>query len=456
MRRSTGAQLQTGNPDMENSADFIVAARWIAPVRPAGKILEDHAVAVADGRIIDVLPRMQAQQYYPDAPVTELGTHLLVPGFVNAHTHAAMTLLRGIADDLPLMEWLKEHIWPAESHFVNADFVRDGTELAIAEMLRSGTTCFNDMYLFPDVTARVCSRLGMRASIGMVLFDFPTAWAENTAEYLRKGIAVRDEFNTNALLTFPFAPHAPYTVCDDSFRQMQRIADELGIPVHTHLHETAAEVEEELHRTGKRPFAHFEELGLLGPDLMVAHMTQLTDEEIRKTAEYGVHVLHCPESNLKLASGFCPVAKLREAGVNVALGTDGAASNNDLDMLGEMRTMALLAKGVSGNATAVDAGVALEIATLGGARALGLDDSIGSLETGKWADMIAVDLSATATTPVYNPVSQLVYAASRDQVSHAWVAGRMKLENGRLRDIDIDALHRRAEEWRQRISGVNA
>ncbi len=441
---------------MKDTADFLVTARWVAPVRPAGAILDHHAVAVGGGRIIAVLPADEARRRFPGAPVTELGSHLLIPGFVNAHTHAAMSLLRGMADDLPLMEWLRDHIWPAEGRWLSPDFVRDGTELAIAEMLKGGTTCFSDMYLFPDATARTCSRLGMRASIGMVLFDFPTPWAEDADEYIRKGVAVRDEFVSNPLLSFPFAPHAPYTVSDESLRSMQRIANELDIPVHTHLHETATEVEEAVAKTGKRPFARFEELGLLGPNLMAAHMTQLTDEEIRKTAEYGVHVLHCPESNLKLASGFCPVQKLREAGVNVALGTDGAASNNDLDMLGEMRSMALLAKGVSGNATAIDAAGALEIATLGGARALGLDHEIGTLEPGKWADMAAVDLSAAATTPVYNPVSQLVYAAARDQVSHAWIAGRPKLENRRLRDLDESAVLRKAEEWRQRIGGVTA
>lgn len=441
---------------MDTAADFLVAARWVLPVRPAGAILEHHAVAVADGRIVAVLPEAEARQRFPGAPVTELATHALIPGFVNAHTHVAMSLLRGIADDLPLMEWLKDHIWPAEARWLGPDFVRDGTELGIAEMLRGGTTCFSDMYLFPDATARVCSKLGMRASIGMVLFDFPTPWAASTDEYIHKGLAMRDEFKSNALLMFPFAPHAPYTVSDESFRRMLSIANELDIPVHTHLHETATEVDEAVAKSGKRPFERFEELGLLGPNLMVAHMTQLADEEIRKTAEYGVSVLHCPESNLKLASGFCPVAKLRQAGVNVALGTDGAASNNDLDMLGEMRSMALLAKGVSGDATAIDAATALEIATLGGARALGLDDGIGTLEAGKWADMAAVDLSAAATTPVYNPLSQLVYAASRDQVSHVWVAGRPKLENGRLRDIDETALFRKAEEWRQRIGGVTA
>src|SRR5690606_17303913 len=262
---------------MPTSVDFLVAARWIVPVRPAGVILERHAIAVRDGRIADILPLEEARRRYPEAAVTELGEHVLFPGLVNAHTHAAMTLLRGLADDLPLMTWLKEHIWPAEGRWLGPDFVRDGSELAIAEMLRGGTTCFNDMYLFPDVTARVCSRLGMRASLGMVMFDFPTPWAQDAGEYLRKGLAVRDEFKSNALLSFTFAPHAPYTVSDESFQKLLSFANELDIPVHTHLHETAAEVEESLQQHGVRPFERLEQLGLLGPGLMVAHMTQLTD-----------------------------------------------------------------------------------------------------------------------------------------------------------------------------------
>lgn len=441
---------------MNTPVEYLVAARWVVPVRPVNTVLENHVVAVSNGRINAILPRAEALARFPDAPLTDLQSHILIPGLVNAHTHVAMSLMRGLADDLPLMTWLKEHIWPAEGQWLGPDFVRDGTELGIAEMLQGGTTCFNDMYLFPDVTARVCSKLGMRASIGMVLFDFPTPWAENADEYLRKGLEVRDEFKSNAMLAFQFAPHAPYTVSDESFRHLQRLANELDIPIHTHLHETAAEVDDAVAKTGKRPLARFAELGLLNPGLMVAHMTQLQDDEIRQLADNSVSVLHCPESNLKLASGICPVTKLLAAGVNVALGTDGAASNNDLDMLGEMRTMALLAKGFSGDATAIDAATALEIATLGGARALGMEGEIGTLETGKWADMVAVDLSAVATTPVYNPVSQLVYAASRDQVSHVWIAGRAKLEQGRLRDIDLNAVKRKADEWRQRLSGAAA
>ncbi|MDX1442997.1 MAG: TRZ/ATZ family hydrolase [Gammaproteobacteria bacterium] len=437
-------------------ADLVIAAKWVAPVRPAGEVLDDHSVVVNNGRIAAILPTDKVGKRYTARETVDLGHHLLIPGLVNAHTHAAMSLLRGLADDLPLMEWLKEHIWPAEQHWLGPDFVRDGSELAIAEMLRGGTTCFNDMYLFPDATARVASRAGIRASIGLVMFDFPTPWAETPAEYIRKGLALRDEFKSDALLSFCFAPHAPYTVSDENLAKVQQLADELDLPVHMHVHETAQEVTDAVHSSGQRPLARIDELGMLNPGFMAVHMTQLDDDEIARVAETGASVVHCPESNLKLASGFCPVKKLRDAGVNVALGTDGAASNNDLDMIGEMRSAALLAKGAANNPVALSAESALEIATLGGARALGLEEHIGSIEVGKWADLVAVDLDRIETTPVYNPVSQLVYSASRDQVSHVWVAGQARVTDGRLLHVNSTKLKQRANEWRDRIAADGA
>ena len=438
------------------TVDLVISAKWIVPVRPAGTVLENHAVVVRNGRIADLLPAAKAGRKYTATRSVDLGHHLLAPGFVNAHSHAAMALLRGLADDLPLMEWLQGHIWPAESKWLGPDFVRDGSELAIAEMLRGGTTCVNDMYLFPDATARTASRMGIRACIGMVMFDFPTPWADSPAEYIRKGLALRDEFKSDALLSFCFAPHAPYTVSDENLRKIQGLADELELPVHMHVHETAQEVTDAVHKDGRRPLQRLDELGMLNPGFMAVHMTQLEDDEIARLAETGAHVVHCPESNLKLASGFCPVTRLRKAGVNVALGTDGAASNNDLDMIGEMRTASLLAKGVANDATALSAEAALELATLGGARALGLENDIGSIEAGKWADLVAIDFNDLATTPVYNPVSQLVYASSRDQVSHVWVAGQARVEDRKLVNINARNLQARASEWQQRIAATDA
>jgi 5-methylthioadenosine/S-adenosylhomocysteine deaminase len=433
--------------------DTLIKTRWVAPVVPAGGALPHHAVAIRQGRIVDLLPSEDALERYEAAEIIDRPGHLLIPGLVNAHTHAAMTLLRGLADDMALMDWLQNHIWPAEQRWMSAEFVEHGAELAMAEMLLGGTTTFNDMYFFPEVVARSAARIGMRACVGMILIKFPTVWASDPAEYLRKGLALRDEYKGHPLISTAFAPHAPYTVDDEHLVKIRRLADELEIPVHTHVHETADEVLGSVLDCGARPLARLDRLGLVSPMLMAVHMTQLEDAEIERIAAAGSNVVHCPESNLKLASGFCPVAKLLAAGVNVCLGTDGAASNNDLDMLGEMRTAALLAKGVAGRADAVTAEQALQMATINGARALGLANEIGSIEVGKWADLCCVDLERPATWPVYDPVAQLVYASGRDQVEDVWVAGRRMVAEGRLARIDDALIVARAGAWRDRIAG---
>ncbi len=434
------------------AVDALIHARWIVPVEPLGRVLEDHALAMHHGRIVALLPSHAARTRYSAAETVELPQHVLIPGLVNAHTHAAMTLLRGVADDLALKPWLEEHIWPKEHRFVSADFVRDGAELAIAEMLRGGTTCFGDMYFFPEVTAQAVRRAGMRACLGLVMFDFPSPWGSGPDEYLHQGLALRDEHKNDPLLSFMFAPHATYTLAEPWFIKLRALADELELPVHTHLHETAVEVADAVKQYGLRPFARLAKLGLVNPALVGAHMTQLTDEEIAECARNGVSVVHCPASNLKLGSGLCPVAKLQKAGVRVALGTDGAASNNSLDMLGEMRLAALLAKGVAGDATALPAATALRMATLNGAQALGLGDDIGSLIAGKWADLTAVDLDHIETQPVYDVHSALVYAAGRQQVSDVWVAGRRLLRDRSLTQMDTTELAARAAAWHARIA----
>ncbi len=435
---------------MQN-VDTLTEARWLIPVEPEACALEHHAVAVRDALIVEVLPIDAARRKYRAGETVTLPSHAVLPGFVNAHTHAAMNLFRGLADDLPLMEWLNDHIWPAEGKWVSPDFVRDGTDHAIAEMLRGGTTCFNDMYFFPEATAQAAEAAGMRAVVGMIALDFPSAYAQSADEYLHKGLRLNDQFKHSALVTTAFAPHAPYTVSDAPLEKIRMYADELDRPIHMHVHETAFEVDDATARQGQRPLARLEKLGLLGPRLLAVHMTQLNDDEIETLARLNVHVVHCPESNLKLASGFCPVHKLMQAGVNVALGTDGAASNNDLDMLGEMRTAALLAKGVAREATAVPAHTALRMATLNGARALGLDDRIGSIVSGKAADLTAIDLSSLGSQPVYDPVSQIVYSATRDQVSDVWVNGRHVLAERQLTGLKQEAILRKAHEWRDRI-----
>jgi 5-methylthioadenosine/S-adenosylhomocysteine deaminase len=433
------------------TVDLIVAPGWLVPMEPAGVALTDHALVVDKGRILDVLPVELADRTYTTSERISLPDHAVMPGLVNAHTHAAMTLLRGLADDLPLMDWLQNHIWPAEGAHVGRPFCEDGVRLACAEMIRGGTTCFNDMYMFPDISAAAAIAAGMRATVGLIVLDFPTAWASGPDDYLHKGLQVHDSLKNEPLVRTIFAPHAPYTVSDAPLRKTRAYATELGIGIHIHLHETAGEVAMAIDATGKRPWQRLADLDLLGPDLLAVHMTQLTDDEIAQAARYGVQVAHCPESNLKLASGFCPVAKLMKAGVNVALGTDGTASNNDLDMLGEMRTAALLAKGVSGDAQALSAQQALHMATLGGAKALGIDNEIGSLARTKSADFIAIDLSGPETQPLYNPLSQIVYSANRNNVTDVFVAGRALMRKRELLTVDRDAVIAKAREWRGKI-----
>ena len=434
------------------NVDTLLHARWILPVTENNALLENHSLVIDDGRICDILPSSQAKEIYnPDVENT-YSQHLLMPGLINAHTHGAMNLFRGMSNDLALDDWLNHHIWPAEKKWVSDEFVKDGSELAIAEMLRSGTTCFNDMYFFPEVTARSARDIGIRACIGLIVIDFPSAWANNANEYIDKGLELRDHFRSDSLIHTPFAPHAPFSVSDDALKRIRVLADEMDLPIHMHIHETAYEIEQSLKQYGKRPLARLNKLGLISPNLMAVHFTQATDEEIALLAESGSHVVHCPESNLKLASGFCPVKKLMDAGVNVALGTDSAASNNDLCLLGEMRTASLLAKGVSQDATALNAMQTIKMATINGAKALGLDQQTGSLEIGKYADVIAIDFSSIELNPVYDPVANLVYNTNREQVTDVWVAGKHLLKDRELTTLNEEELLEKCQLWNDKIS----
>ncbi len=435
--------------------DSLLCGRWVVPVVPAGA-LEHHAVAVHQGRIKAVLPTAEAEARFRPHTRRDLPDHLLIPGLINAHTHAAMVLMRGMADDLPLMTWLQDHIWPVEGRFVSPQFVADGVRLAAAELLRGGVTCFNDMYFFPEVTANVAREVGIRACVGLIVIDFPTPMAGSFDEHVAKNLELRQALQGDPLIRLTWAPHAPYTVSRPHLERVAALAAEHQLPVHIHVHETAFEVEQMVAHQGLRPLALLDEVGLVGPALQAVHMTQLTDGEIQRLAEAKGHVLHCPEANLKLASGFCPLARLLAAGVNVALGTDGAASNNDLDVLGEMRTAALVAKGLAGDASAVNAQQALELVTLNTARALGMADELGSLEVGKWADITAVALATPETEPVYHPVSQLVYATPRTQVTDVWVAGEAKLENRQLTSLSLEPVLAAARRWRERLASGGA
>ena len=439
----------------QKKADLLIHPDWIVPVLPHGEVLRNHSIALSGGLISAVLPRAEADSI--DAQETlELSGQALLPGLVNCHGHAAMSLLRGYADDQPLMPWLEQHIWPAEQAHVNEEFVSDGTELAIAEMIRSGTTTFSDMYFFPDICAATAQRLGMRCQITFPIFDFPTAWGLDGDDYIRKGLTLRDDFKHSALVTVVFGPHAPYTVSEGNLVKIATLAAELDAPLQIHLHETSAEVLQALEQYGERPLDMLHRLGLLSPRTQCVHMTDLSDEDITLLAATGAHVVHCPQSNMKLASGTCRVSSLLQEGVNVALGTDSAASNNDLNMFAEMQTAALLAKLQSNNASSLPAADALAMATINGATALGLEDKIGSLEVGKQADLIAVDLRGPETQPLYQPLSQLVYACNGSQVTHSWIGGEPIMISRQLTRINVDTLMNRISAWQQQISNATS
>jgi 5-methylthioadenosine/S-adenosylhomocysteine deaminase len=434
------------------SNPLLIMPRWVVPVEPAGRVLAGHAVAVSGGRIEALLPRDEALARYPAHERVELSGHVLIPGLVNAHTHAAMTLMRGMSDDLPLMRWLEDHIWPAEMQHMSPTLVRDGTLLACAEMLRGGVTCFNDMYFFPEAALEAALAAGMRVSLGIIVIEFPSAYASDPQDYLRKGLALRDASRDQPRVSFCLAPHAPYTVSDATFRQVATLAAELDLPIHLHLHETEDEVRRSRSEHGVRPLEMILRLGLVGPGLIAVHAVHLERHEIELLGSHACSVAHCPSSNLKLASGFSPVEALRRAGVNLALGTDGAASNNRLDLLQEMRSAALLAKAVAQDAEALPAHAALRAATLGGAQALGLSAVTGSIETGKAADLVALDLERPELQPCYDPVSQLVYAAGREHVTHVWIDGEPRVREGRLQSSAFSGLDTRWQLWQNSLA----
>lgn len=443
------------DPGRQN-VDLLLCARWVIPVIPANVVLQDHAIAISDDRITAICPRSEALELYTAQKTIELGHHLLIPGLINAHGHAAMSLFKGIANDKPLQQWLQQDIWPAEQRWVNAEFVRDGVELAIAEMLLCGTTCFSDMYFFPEAAAEASRRAGIRAQFAFPILDFATVWGSGPDHYISMGTELFDQYKNSALVHIAFGPHAPYTVAPAQLERIAMLSEELQAGVQMHVHETAAEVADAVALHGVRPLRLLKNIGLLNPRMQCVHACHLDPEDIADLAVTASHVVHCPESNLKLASGICPVPELAAAGVNIALGTDGAASNNDLDLLGEVRTAALLAKVEAGDAAALPAFQALELATINGARALGLEQSLGSLEPGKMADLVAIDMDALRLQPIYSPLSQLIFNQVSDRVSHVWVGGKALLEEGQLKTLDTASIHARARAWSAKITGATA
>lgn len=418
---------------------FVIAPRWIAPVAGGQRVLQDHGVVVEAGRIGEIAPLPELKEREPGLPVIDRHDHLLIPGLINTHCHAAMTLLRGLGDDQPLGKWLEQSIWPAEQAVVSEDFVFDGTLLACRELLLGGTTCFNDMYFFPEATARAARALGMKCMVGIVVFEAPSAYGAGPDDYLAKGLALRDRLRDDPGVMFAFAPHAPYTVGDRTFARIATLAAELELPIHIHLHETRDEIARSLADHGLRPLARLDRLGLVGPDLLAVHAVHLEAAEIARLAEVGATVAHCPHSNLKLASGFAPTPALLDAGVRITIGTDGAASNNRLDLLSEARTAALLAKGLSGDPAVFDSHRVLRSLTLDGARALGIDGDTGSIETGKAADLVAVDLSQSP--PLHDPVSTLIHATGSGAVTDIWIDGSHVVDVRQMLDpVSLTAL----------------
>ncbi len=433
------------------TVDKLISARWIVPIEPLNQVLENHSIAIDQDQIAGILPTENAEQHYQAKEHIELPDHALMPGLVNAHTHSPMTLFRGLADDLDLMDWLNKHIWPAEAEIIDEASVTTGTRLAIAEMIRGGTTCFNEHYMFPNIIAEVAKEAGMRCCVGLITMDVSNKWAKDGVEGLQKGLDIYSNAKSHPLITWSIAPQGPYTTTDETFLKIKTAAKETGLPIHIHLHETRAELNIDLQQYGKRPIKRLHDLGLLSDKLIAVHMVHLTDDEIQIIKEHGCQVVHCPDSNFKLASGIAPITKMMDAGINVAIGTDSAASNNDLDMFGELRLSTFAAKVESQNPTTQPAAIALQMATLNGAKALGLDHKIGSLKPGKAADIIAIDLASYLTQPIYNPISHLAYAANRLQVSDVWIAGQRLLEKGKLTQLDINTTLAQTHSWADKI-----
>lgn len=433
------------------TVDQIIHAKWLITGAENEAPLENHALIIESGKIKEIISSSLAKERYTSKNVQEFPYHAILPGIINSHTHIGMNYFRGLADDTSLMNWLNNHVWPAEKKWVSYDFVRDASLFAMAEMIRCGTTCFNEMYFFFQATAEAAEIAGMRANVGITIMEFPTNWAQTTDEYFAKGIEFYEQYKNHDRIYPTLAPHAPYTVSDASLLRAKDIAEKYNLKINLHLHETADEVNQSIEKYNKRPIKRLYDIDYLSPRLLAIHMTQINDEDLEILAKTKPNVIHCPESNMKLASGACPVEKLKKIGINVALGTDSVASNNDLDMISEMRSAAFLSKLSTRNPESLSAQEAISMATINGAKALGLDHIIGSLSAGKAADFIAINLDEIETLPIYHPSSQIVYSSSRQQVTDVWVAGKQLMKNRKLTTLDEQELKAKAKEWGEKI-----
>lgn len=432
------------------NVDQIIHGKWIIPCED-DTVLEKHAIIIEQGKILDIIPSPEVELKYFASAIEHFNTHAITPGFINSHTHIGMNYFRGLANDLSLMDWLNHHIWPAERTWVAHEFVYDASLLAAAEMIRGGTTCFNEMYFFLNATAEAADVAGIRGHIGITVIDFPTAWAKSKQEYIDKGLAFHEEYKSHERITSTLAPHAIYTVAEDTLTSLRDLSEQHDLKINMHIQETADEIQKSLQHTNKRPIRRLHDIGFITPRLIAVHMTQVNEEDIEILQQGNPHIVHCPESNMKLASGACPVSLLKNAGLNVALGTDGVASNNDLDMIGEMRAASFLSKLSTLNPQSLTATETLQLATLNGAKALGIDHHTGSLQKGKAADFIAINLDEIETQPLYHPISQIVYSASRHQVTDVWVAGKRLLKNRELLTLDEKEIKEKAKYWQKKM-----
>jgi 5-methylthioadenosine/S-adenosylhomocysteine deaminase len=435
----------------KKNANVIVSATWIFTADDQGRLLKDHSVVIQDDIIIDLLPTESVFDFYDSNEVYSLSGHILIPGLINTHTHSAMSLLKGYANDLPLAQWLNDYIWPAEKKYINPRFVKDGSMIAISEMIKAGITTFNDMYFYPDSTAQAATELGIRANIGLIVMDFSTNYANDPQDYLTKGFEFRDQWRDADLITTCIAPHAPYSVSNDAFELIGTYAEQLDLSVHTHLHETEWEVNESVRQYGVSPIQRLDGLGLLGPNLMAAHCVHLNDQDFNLLSQNNVHVIHNPSSNMKLGSGIADLSTMIDHDINICLGSDSSASNNRLDILEEMRLASLLAKGERMDPQFLSSEQVLRMATIHGAKAIGLESKIGSIEKGKKADIVALNLDSIECQPSYDPIATLVYSSSRADVNYVWINGKIKLKENNLVGIDTEKILYLAKSWQTKI-----
>lgn len=431
----------------------IIRGKYLITMNEKEQIIENGAVLIENGKIIDIdiFEEILKKSCDPSIKIYGNSYSAVMPGFINTHTHSAMVLFRGIADDLPLNKWLTEYIWPREAKFLSPDFVYDGTLLACIEMLKSGTTTFNDMYFFTESIAKAAKNAGIRAVVGQGVLDFPTPSGSGAKDYLARAEDFIKQFKSDDYIIPAVAPHAIYTCSRETLLKSKELALKNNVPMHIHLSETFKEVEDSINKHGARPVKYLESIGFLEGKISAAHCVWLDDEEIEIMAKHNIGVAHCIESNLKLSSGIAPVAKMVRKGVKVSMGTDGAASNNNLDLLEEISIAAKVQKGITADPTVLDVKTCMKILTIWAAESLGIEKETGSIEVGKRADIILMNLRKTHLQPIYDIYSTIIYSAKASDIEDVFVNGVPVILNGRHQFIDEDEIIDKALWWAERI-----